>query len=357
LTACLLSISVSAAVLAPAGPANADQWEHQSSPWGSTPDPGGALDWPTGMAWVLGPDSTTIRSPVDTPQPTGLSWSIVPGGVADWINANKTTRPITDLGASGLSDLADYQAVLGGVIDEWARVCGITNLGYVAEDGSVLVGGIVDTDGDGVYITDRGPEAGVGHIRFMVYDSNWMNVAASATYIPEPGSNVDNAANHRKAGDVRFKYYAGNSIWGQEGQDPDTLYFRNIALHEVGHTLGFGHNNVSGSVMNVGYEWNLGAGDIEGALAIYGPIDGDINGDGQVDGLDLNLLGADWQSTSPVTPAADINDDGIVDGLDLNILGGNWQGGVPAPGVIPEPASLALLTIGAIAMLRRRHSA
>jgi len=279
LTACLLSISVSAAVLAPAGAANAGQWEHQSSPWGSTPDPGGALDWPNGMAWVLGPDSTTIRSPVDTPQPTGLSWSIVPGETESYpliqqnrsgVNMPKYTQPITDLGASGLSEFADYQAVLGGVIDEWARVCGITNLGYVAEDGSVLVGGIVDTDGDGVYITDRGTEAGVGHIRFMAYDSNWMNVSASATYIPEPGSNVDNASNHRQAGDVRFK--AGHSIWGQEGQVPDTLHFRNIALHEVGHTLGFGHNNVSGSVMNVGYEWNLGAGDIEGALAIYGPV-------------------------------------------------------------------------------------
>jgi hypothetical protein len=86
-------------------------------------------------------------------------------------------------------------------------------------------------------------------------------------------------------------------------------------------------------------------------------IPGDINGDGQVDGLDLNLLGADWQSVSPVTPEADINGDGIVDGLDLNILGGNWQAGVPAPGAaIPEPASLALLGIGAMAMLRRRSA-
>ena len=174
-------------------------------------------------------------------------------------------------------------------------MCGITNLGYVAEDGSVLVGGIVDTDNDGVYITDRGPAAGVGHIRFMAFGSNWMSVSASATYIPEPGSGVDNAANHRKAGDVRFQ--AGHLIWGEQGQVPDTLHFRNIALHEVGHALGFGHNNIPGSVMNVGYEWNLGSGDIEGALAIYGP------------------------------PAS----------------------------AVPEPAAVELLGIGALALLRRRR--
>jgi hypothetical protein len=85
-----------------------------------------------------------------------------------------------------------------------------------------------------------------------------------------------------------------------------------------------------------------------------GGLVGDINGDGQVDGLDLNLLGADWQSTSPVTPAADINGDGIVDGLDLNILGSNWQLGVPAPATIPEPTTLSLLGVGALAMMRRR---
>ena len=89
-----------------------------------------------------------------------------------------------------------------------------------------------------------------------------------------------------------------------------------------------------------------------------GAILGDINGDGQVDGLDLNLLGADWQSTSPVTPAADINGDGIVDGLDLNILGGNWQAGVPAPGeTIPEPTTLSLFAFGGAVMVLRRWRA
>ena len=254
----------------------ASNWEHQGSPW-SAPDPGWALDYPNGMAWVLGPDGTTIRSPVETPQQTGLSWSIVPLSTNDTDSSTwlKYTQSLLALGVDfpfgGPQGIEGYKYVLGGVMDEWASVCGITNLGYVEEDGSVLVGGVPDTNGDGIlHITDRGPAAGVGHIRFMAYDSSWINpsVYAQATYIAEPGSQVDNAGNNPKAGDVRFRSDA--DIWGMGA---DMLHFRNIALHEVGHVLGFGHNNISDSVMSWPYtEWNLGAGDIEGAIAVYGPV-------------------------------------------------------------------------------------
>ncbi len=188
----LITIGVVAALLAICSATQANQWEHQSSPWQEVPDPGWALNYPTGMAWVLGPDGSTIRSPVETPQPTELTWSIVPGGVAHWLDPTRLTRPMTDLDAFGLSTFADYRDALEGVVNEWASACGIINAGYVHEDGTVLVGDVPDTDADGNHtITDRGFTAGVGHIRFMAYDQNGLDGASSsgqATYIPEPGA-------------------------------------------------------------------------------------------------------------------------------------------------------------------------
>ncbi len=83
-----------------------------------------------------------------------------------------------------------------------------------------------------------------------------------------------------------------------------------------------------------------------------------------VDGLDFSALVGNWRAPSGKTWAeADFNFDGKVDGLDFSALVGSWRtnagprpaGGGPAPALgtvaVPEPGTLVLLGMGAVAFL------
>ena len=83
---------------------------------------------------------------------------------------------------------------------------------------------------------------------------------------------------------------------------------------------------------------------------------GDLNMDGFVDGLDLGILLGNWNTTT--TPEmGELNGIAPVDGLDLGILLGAWN---PSPlavaGAVPEPSTLALLSLalGAVSLRRSR---
>ena len=55
-------------------------------------------------------------------------------------------------------------------------------------------------------------------------------------------------------------------------------------------------------------------------------LPGDVNGDGQIDAVDLNVLALSWQqAVTNGVEDADFNGDGVVDAADLNALALNWQ--------------------------------
>jgi len=84
-------------------------------------------------------------------------------------------------------------------------------------------------------------------------------------------------------------------------------------------------------------------------------IIGDLNGDGYVGILDLNLILGAWNASITPGAAADPSGDGLVGIEDLNMVLGNWDAGTP-PGqnAIPEPGTLAFGLTGCVCLLKRQ---
>jgi hypothetical protein len=98
------------------------------------------------------------------------------------------------------------------------------------------------------------------------------------------------------------------------------------------------------------------------ASAVVARVDGDVDGDDDVDVDDLAIFKANFGGeVSGGISDADFNGDGLVTLADFAIMRGNWGAGSgQAPTITdlnatPEPATMSLLAIGGLLMIRRRR--
>jgi len=122
-------------------------------------------------------------------------------------------------------------------------------------------------------------------------------------------------------------YYAwsedGGATWSEHRLTPSSWNSSNDGLDSptaqfVGDYLGLA---VADNRVYAGYI-DTSAGDPQVFVQeIVFPFEGDLNGDGLVDGADLAILLGQWGADGP----ADLNGDGVVDGADLALLLGLWS--------------------------------
>lgn len=212
-----------------------------------------------GTKWGMGPNvATHLMGFAGTPG--YVTWSIM--GVDLPIIGFETHggATTTAFGALlGTSAIDEEIAMITSVFDTWSAVSGITAVGPVSDGGSP--GGAPEMLG-----------AHLGDIRFGAIGGL---AASELAHAWGPGTQAMFGIGGTIMGDLHIN---NTKTWVDDPDDPDgdSVYdLHTVVLHEVGHSLGLAHSDVSGAVMAPFYEGGkrtLTSDDVAGIEYLYGPV-------------------------------------------------------------------------------------
>jgi hypothetical protein len=170
--------------------------------------------------------------------------------------------------------------------------------------------------------------AGVDEVDLRLY---WLDESCGAWVL------AGDAANLTKNADANYVLGAPTSNLGDWGVDPnDNVVWANTDRASV----------------YAAYT-TAGATGVPEALSIFG----DATCDGLVSAADLSLVAGNWGLAGMEWRDGDFNGDGVVGPSDLSLLADYWGHDVNGTGSaapVPEPATLSLIALGGLCLIRRR---
>ena len=234
---------------------------------------------------------------------------------------------------------SDLHVLLGGTCSGTGQVVGnVTNEGEVSPGSSP---GTLTVDGDFVQTDDGVLTVEIGASGEGLYDR--MIVAGELSL----------------GGTLIFRLldgYGPNSLFGGVY---DVLTYRGSRSGEFDD---FGGTISQAYIAGIDYDFDLGGGNSAVRITLHDVLGGDTDLDGDVDAWDIQSIleaksyenGSGW-----LREHGDFNGDTIVDWTDIQMILDHGQYDVQLQAqlmmMVPEPATLGLLVLGAVALIRRRR--